>query len=291
MKEIIAPEVESVPVTAYVELAVPALDSLTFLLERRLLQPRESRLCEYVTGRPLEDPETLSRIISDHRVIRGMYGLPDDGVIFGDPGWYEDYLHGIADREGVEITHRSNCGNFFASNPDAAAVYFNDSKRAGVTMDKSDPDEYAKSLTFLEHEMIHALQFGNTPSMPVELMEYEAYVAGSDYLLDLESTFIRMGGSVVHWYADLSDKAGREMVPVWDNAEYFLEQVDGIDLASLSVDARTLFEAMKQEIETWREHEPEVYGGMAEIDLGTIDFMSDMEDLFEVREITGRSAP
>ena len=270
---------------------VEVSDEMLAVFERRLKQSPASRLCEYTTGFPLEDYRAFLRIINDHYVIRSKYGLPHSDAVTHEPAWYEDFLREIAKQEGVEIVDRSACGDFFMKNQNAAAVYLFDSKRAGVTIHKGAYDDYVQSIDYLEHEILHALQFAKTPSMPIEVMEYEAYIASHE-LSSMESTFRRMRGSVESWYESLTEKAGKPVLPVWDSPEYFIEKVDGVSLNSLSCSEREIFEEMKREIELLS-HQPLVHDVeleedevMAEIDLGTIDSVSDFEDLITTRPLS-----
>lgn len=247
-----------------------------FTIVERVLQTSESRLCEYVTGYSLEEPELLGRVLKDYQIVRGKYGLPEVSALDKDPAWYEGFLRAIAVQEGVEISNRSDCGSFFTKFPSAAAAYFDENNRAGVTIDKGDYATYIQSLSYLEHEMIHALQFKRTPSMPIEVMEYEAFMAEGDFT-NLEQTFVRANGSVMSWYEQLSEKAKKPVVPAWDAADFFIREVDGIACDNLSDVSNTAFELIKQRFEqAAKERQPDM---SYEIDLGDIGDMTSPVEL------------
>jgi hypothetical protein len=110
---------------------------------------------------------------------------------------------------GVTIEEESGCGKFFEEFRQAGGVFMDNERKIGVNIKKDDVQEYARSLNTLEHELIHAIQNIRYPSMPIELMEYEAYVAGGNMGVLREDTEIvevlfglLIEGSVRHWYEE-----------------------------------------------------------------------------------------
>jgi hypothetical protein len=201
----------------------------------RISQSRVDRLVEYVMGMGLEDSKLIDRLETDQMKVRAKYGLPDRKYRFANPSEYEAFLRELADGNGVRVRSKSDCGNFFEKYPFAGAVYLDQEKTVGVNIDKKSQDNYLKSLLLLEHELIHALQYKYYPGMPVEIQEYEAYVAGwnIDYLRenpekvsDIFGFFVM--GSVKHWYQETSENIHETLEPVWDSPEYFLINVDGV---------------------------------------------------------------
>jgi hypothetical protein len=200
------------------------------------INSRESyggRLAEYLTGFQLGNPKLVDRLLDDRAIIRGKYNLPERTIRFNQHTEYEKYLRELAHKLGVRIDAKSECGQFFLENEYAGGVYMSDDKRVGANIDRENEHTYTHSLEILEHEIIHALQGANSPRMPIELMEYEAYVAGvsfehlkklgdEDRAESLELFFSMMvGGSVRHWYHEQSMRENKETIPVWDDPNYF----------------------------------------------------------------------
>ena len=205
-------------------------------IEFRRTQEFSSRLAEYITGLRPEDPRIIERLIEDQKIIRARYGLPQTTEI-RKPSEYERFLKDVAHREGVRIKEKSECGDFFEKNRVADAVHFGGEKKIGVDIDKTDVDTYNASLVKLEHELIHALQHSKSPNMPIELMEYEAYVAGGNMdvlkenqrAVELLFSYL-IGGSVLFWYSSQSKQSQTKVEPQWNNPDYFLEKVDGVEV-------------------------------------------------------------
>lgn len=180
-----------------------------------------TKLAEYITGLRPDNPMIVERLIEDQKIIRAKYGLPKREAI-NNPYEYELTLRKIAGSLGVSIKSRSECGSFFEEYNNVGAAHFEKENKIGVDIDRSNLKSYSKSMSTLEHELIHALQHKNSPRMPIELMEYEAYVAcGNNELLreDLElvKTIFQylIGASVMHWYSQESKNRGEEVSPKW----------------------------------------------------------------------------
>ena len=205
-------------------------------IDFRAKQEYGSRLAEYITGMRPEDEKMVDRLAEDQKVIRAKYHLPAIGEIslLTD---YERYLRQRAEELGVEIRPTSACGDFFKEYPMAGGVSFGNEKRIGMNVVKDDADTYKRSLAILEHELIHALQAKDSPLMPIELKEYEAYIArgNMDYLRTnqraIEAVFgLLIGSSVNMWYSSRSKQLQSEIEPEWNNADYFLNKIDKVDM-------------------------------------------------------------
>ncbi|MEK7579568.1 MAG: hypothetical protein AAB460_03515 [Patescibacteria group bacterium] len=217
------------------------------LVEFRYRQSFGSMLAEYITGLRPDDPKMIERLRDDQKIIRAKYQLPESTAI-PNPADYERLLRNIAKELAVEIKERSACGSFFTENFFAGGVHFKGEKKIGVDIKRRNLLEYRKDLRVLEHELIHALQGLNSPQMPIELAEYEAYIAGCNIefmrtdsnIKNLESFFsFFIGGSVNHYYKYLSNKEGRKIIPKWDDPKFFLEEIDGVDKDEVSKVLRT----------------------------------------------------
>lgn len=179
-----------------------------------------AQLAPYVTGLSLNDPLLAERMIEDGHRLRAKYGLPNREAMT-DPHEYERRLRAIADSLDVPVRGAFECGTFFTENPSAAAVYFEEVRKIGVPIDRSTRQRYGRSLVNLEHEIVHAVQWKESPRMSPEEMEYEAYVAcGRNEILrgnpvTVRAVFSLIGASVNHWYKDQSEKEGRKIVPAW----------------------------------------------------------------------------
>jgi hypothetical protein len=167
-----------------------------------------NNLSEKILGMKVDNPEIINRLVEDQKVIRAKYGLPDLDAreSLGD---YENYLRNRVSELGVTIEEESGCGKFFEEFRQAGGVFMDNERKIGVNIKKDDVQEYARSLNTLEHELIHAIQNIRYPSMPIELMEYEAYVAGGNMGVLREDTEIvevlfglLIEGSVRHWYEE-----------------------------------------------------------------------------------------
>ncbi|MDE2037983.1 MAG: hypothetical protein KGI69_02040 [Patescibacteria group bacterium] len=191
-----------------------------------------SRLAEYITGLRPDDPRMVERLAEDRLIIRAKYKLPDLDAV-GSLSAYERLLKRKAEELGVEIAEKSACGDFFKKSRLGGAYMWSD-RKIGADMVKTDKKAYLTSLCILEHELIHALQHEQAPNMPIEQMEYEAYIAGGDMdflksnpeAVDTVFTYL-IGGSVGYWYKAQSESQRRDIKPVWDSADYFIDNVDG----------------------------------------------------------------
>ena len=194
----------------------------------RMNQSRSSRLCEFVTGMKPENPDIIKRLEEDQKIIRGKYNLPDTNL---PPSEFERSLKQLAKKHGVQIRLKHEYSRLFDAAPGAAAMYLEGGKMV-IGIDQSSLRNYKNSLKLMEHELVHGIQEKYAASMPIEMMEYEAYVAngnldmlGNDPEAVKEILFETLIGGSVDIYYDLEGKRrGEKMSPVWDNPDYFLEK-------------------------------------------------------------------
>ncbi len=219
-------------------------------VEERIKQSFSSRLCEYLTGMRPEDPRMAERLITDQKIIRAKYQLPEWSL---SPSEFERSLKQIASKLNIRIKPKSECGKFFEDNMLAGAVHFGDGTGVGVDIDRSELQKYWKSLSQLEHELVHGMQDKHSPSMPIELKEYEAYIANAnvDYLKEnpaaIDEIFFNffVGGSTNNYYRQLREERKEKIKPEWDNPEFFLQR-DGVDLKMAEPQIAKLKEALKK---------------------------------------------
>lgn len=200
-----------------------------------------SRLTEYITGFHIEEPRLPERICRDHELIRFKYSLPSRMVRVNSPSEYERVLRERARALGILIRPKSDCGVFFKENQFAGGVFLSEERSIGADVNRNTKEKYRSSLITLEHEIIHAAQSKNSPGMPIELQEYEAYIAGinPDFFHGEDKEKITEGlavlfqmieGSVYTWYRLEGKKRGCDLKPEWENPKYFLEKVDRTSL-------------------------------------------------------------
>lgn len=186
-------------------------------------QKFSDRLAEYIIGLKPGDPKIIDRLIEDQKIIRVKYGLPSYRDIPSLTG-YEAFLKRIAEENRVKIMETSTCSEFFRNQKKLRGMYMEEQKKIFVDIDRDNEDTYRKNLRVLEHETIHALQHKRYPNMPIELQEYEAYIAGGDmeYLrsnpIAVESLFgILIGGSVLFWYTNENKHRVDKIKPEWED--------------------------------------------------------------------------
>lgn len=208
------------------------------IIEMRFKQTTTDRLVEYLTGLSFGNPELVDRLEEDQNIIRTKYGLPDRNYGISNTSDYEAFLRNKAKDTGIIVREKSDCGEL--NKVSCTAAFIPDSKSIGINIDKTDRKKYLDGLVNFEHELIHSLQNKFYPQMPIEQEEYEAYVAGlniDDLKNDSKQTISDLFGSPVagiycsinHWYRETSKETGSNIEPLWDNAEYFLKNIDGIN--------------------------------------------------------------
>lgn len=186
-------------------------------------QSRADKISNYIIGIGVEDPQMADRLASDQRAIRAKYHLPDLDMKTIAPSEYEGALRNIAKKEGVEIRGTHEFSAFFNEYPYAAAVHLGEGRIAVDVEREGSLKSYQSGLAMFEHELVHALQDKYSPRMPIELMEYEAYIAnGNMDGLKNDPEMVKVlfdmliGGSVNHWYAEESERRGEKVTPQWD---------------------------------------------------------------------------
>jgi hypothetical protein len=164
-----------------------------FLLSRDDLSPHPaSLLSAYVIGIPLEDREgQFNRLASDHEAIRVKYQLPSDDLLRSDEVEYISELKRIATKRGIKILPRSAAKNAL-SGPMTSGSFYNDTDKT-IYLGDQNSDSPNREVHDLPHELVHALQDLDSPTMPVERREYEAYVQGLNIrklqgIADIENT-------------------------------------------------------------------------------------------------------
>jgi len=187
-------------------------------------------LCQYLFGFPLTKenlPKILKRLEEDQQIIRKKYNLPPIEMLKEDPREYQRRLEAIAKAIGVTILPTIMCGSFFEEITIAGAVFISHSEsgsledKIGVNIEEKTRDDLIRSIKTLEHELIHALQAKRYPSMPIEIQEYEAYVANINlkYLREnpkaIKNAFFDffLGGSVRTGYKIMNENAAKRGLP------------------------------------------------------------------------------
>jgi hypothetical protein len=215
-------------------------DFINELIDFRFNQSRNSRLIEYIIGINPDDPKIIERLIEDKKIIRSKYNLPAIEIRRDSPSEYEHLLNEIAKTNNVTIKDKSECGRFFEENNHTNAVYLEDSNSIGIRMNRNDIGEYSKSLGILEHELIHSEQEKFYKDMPIELKEYEAYLAANINLNELKKIpeniepelGLCISSSVDSWYRHENKKRESKKLPLieikWDDPVYFLRNIDNV---------------------------------------------------------------
>ena len=224
------------------------------IIEFRYQQSYESQLAEYITGLRPDDVKFEERFTTDQKIIREKYSLPARELKWETPTEYERFFRERAEKDGVKIRDKSDCGTFFEEYPYAGAMFFEKRNEIGITINKKSLDSYTKSLVTLEHEFIHSQQEIISPRMPIELMEYEASIAGlsPDFIRNPDSAEIFfssfVGPSVRHWYKEKNNERNAnelEIKAIYEDPEYFLKNVDHIDEEVIKAYKKKLAENVK----------------------------------------------
>lgn len=173
-------------------------------------EPRlpSENLAKGITGIEIGDAEMTPRLLDDHYSLKQKYNLPDRGLRFENPNEYINQLNKIAKDNGIPIRDASEWESFFQNHP-AGAVFDDSGKQIFVDFRTAIDDPLTYS-GLLEHELVHALQNRRYPGMPVEVMEYEAYITANMSLANVksdpkniqETIFNNIEFSVDHWYKE-----------------------------------------------------------------------------------------
>lgn len=186
-----------------------------------------SKLCEYLTGLKISDPAIVERLEEDQLRIRTKYSLPTREKLQTVPREYEEDLRALARLYSVKIRGKDDIEGFFAAHPNASGAHFQELKSVFLDLETDTIQNYKGSLNILEHELIHAMQTEHSPGMPIEVMEYEAYVANANLshlnelspeerpeTIDVFFDYL-VGASVSHWYQEEAEKKGAERKDQW----------------------------------------------------------------------------
>lgn len=112
--------------------------------------------------------------------VRAKYGLPECGLLVGDPLGYIQMMEEFLKRERVEVRNNHEFSLFFKENSESAAFYFisNVFREATIAVPGASESVWFDLMdraTQLAHESVHAMQGKHYPRMPFRLAEKEAY--------------------------------------------------------------------------------------------------------------------
>jgi hypothetical protein len=127
----------------------------------------------------IDDPEFMKALINDNAIIRQKYNLPPIELQRNNPGEYVYTLSNQAEQSGIPVVDIRNLEKFVRENPEAGAVYVSGSGSSfgsGPFIAVNPSEDLVAQASVLNHEYIHAMQNVKYPGMPIEVMEYEAYV-------------------------------------------------------------------------------------------------------------------
>lgn len=186
-----------------------------------------SQLAKYITGLDYTDPNLPDLLINDINIIRAKYNLPPRDMAFEDPYEYQRQLTALVQQKaGTTIIPEGDRLAFFESNPEAGGVFNSNDNAILTKYPRYDlyPENPQGALntqgTVLTHEVVHALQNKYYSGMPIERMEYEAYLAtiSQNWLKKASPAEIvnmlfdyKINGSVSWWYKD------QGLIPSWVN--------------------------------------------------------------------------
>lgn len=175
------------------------------LISERIRQRSEDRLCEYLLGTPTNAPETLARIKDDKVIIRDKYNLPKNTENLRD--YYNELLR-IAKEDGISIVGRDIVERM-GGNLNSVASAFPHIKTVSIDIRETDWLEFKEGLGSLMHEIMHIKQFRDYTRAPIEIKEYEAFVATIDdediTTSGIHHLFMNMLLSIRSYYRQVQD--------------------------------------------------------------------------------------
>ncbi len=189
------------------------------------------RMIKYITGIDyVLGKESLlrDRLLEDHDIVKSKYNLPDSRLRSDSPSEYISKLEEIGKKHDISIRNNYEMEVFFRGNEQIKAVFMEKSNEIFVPLvNKNNYKELIGYAENLEHELIHALQHKYYPNLPVEAMEYEAYVGANvsiEYLKEfpldsIEKDFNTIKSSIEYWYES------NELIAPWSNE---VKKVDNI---------------------------------------------------------------
>jgi|GEM_PF-2940061 len=184
------------------------------------------RMIKYITGIDyVLGKESLlrDRLLEDHDIVKSKYNLPDSRLRSDSPSEYISKLEEIGKKHDISIRNNYEMEVFFRGNEQIKAVFMEKSNEIYVPLvNKNNYEELIGYAENLEHELIHALQHKYYPNLPVEAMEYEAYVGANvsiEYLKEfpldsIEKDFSAIKSSIEYWY-----ESNELMIPWSDEAK------------------------------------------------------------------------
>lgn len=197
--------------------------------ERRS-QNTDERLIEVLVGDKIGSSHLVNRLETDKEVVRLKYDLPPEEMLRQNPGEYYGRLLTMAEQNGLAIRPREWDKEFFDNN-DVTAKFEMDTGTIVFDLNDENERKLRISLKAFEHELVHGLQVAKYPNMPIEVMEYEAYVVSapielmkrSGKSMDLKVFVHEVAGSVMNWYKRQGEW------PEWNDPEYFLKNIDHVE--------------------------------------------------------------
>ncbi len=206
-----------------------------------------SRLAEYLTGIPLEEPERLlRRVMDDKEKYHKELGFPPIELLVENPVEYKKELARIAEEEELKIIS-------VAEVPDSVLELYpvikhmkeQPSVSSGCYCEEidsmifGDPESVdPKVLSIHAHELVHAIDFKNMKlngvRMTIEQLEYRAYLlsgfskekmSGVDAFKYIKGLFgdAKIVGSSLGYYLDESMKSGI----CTDSSDFFRKAAEG----------------------------------------------------------------
>ncbi len=178
-KDVLKYAIENKSKEGLIEKTAKGIKSLVYGEKKGLLEIKVgSQNVEIIDNRKSGNNITLPtspKLLKDiQNIVRGKYGLPPIELREFSPALYEEKLLDIAKREGVNVSSKTDFMRFFNEYKLASAVF--DGETNTIFYDTTgEPRVRANNL---EHELIHALQEKKYQSMPIEIMEAEAYISG-----------------------------------------------------------------------------------------------------------------
>ncbi|MHA1684990.1 MAG: hypothetical protein ACTSYD_01145 [Candidatus Heimdallarchaeaceae archaeon] len=158
-------------------------------------QVKNTKLAKFITGKNPTDPNFKETIMNDAKIVRSKYGLPPQEMLEDNPTEYLRRIEELAASENITI---KSGGSFFKDNPFATGVFIrdsetgsqqslimvNDTRWSNTASDtvyyKQYKDTLVSYIDTLQHEVIHGQQYNKYPAMPIEIMEYEAYLGSTN---------------------------------------------------------------------------------------------------------------
>ncbi len=175
---------------------LPVTDPALEQEEELKIRARSDEMARRIIGIGIDDPKIFDRIATDQAIIRQKYGLPVREKMIESLPNYERFLLDLAKKKGVALRSSGEFSGLPKEEHPTMTLLGNYQAIVG-DIKKTSVKEYLRSLVMLEHEIIHVLQ---GDGMPIELSEYEAYVAvlSPDYLREHPGNLVNLFGIKIH---------------------------------------------------------------------------------------------